>query len=59
MISKWFVIFIVLVQIFNLAVAIDRHGETTTRKYNGWGTLIVTVIFFTLAWLGGMFKCFK
>ena len=59
MISKWFVIFVVLTQIFNLAVVMDRHGEVKTDKYNGWVALVGTVIFFTLAWFGGMFECFK
>lgn len=59
MIEKWFVIFLVVTQFINLGIALGKHGEPRKEKYNGWVAMVGTAIFFTLAWLGGVFRCFE
>lgn len=59
MVEKWFVILMVIVNILSMGIAIGKHGEPKDGEYNAWASLIATCIFFTLAWLGGLFRCFE
>lgn len=59
MVEKWFAIFIIVINILDVGIAFDKHGEPRNDKYNAWISLIDTCIFLTLAWLGGVFRCFE
>ena len=59
MIEKWWVIMYVVGKVITLGIHLGRDGETRETKYSGGGALIATVIAFTPAWLGGVFRCFE
>lgn len=59
MIEKWWVILFVVSNVITLGINLGRDGETRETKYSGGEALIATVIAFTLAYLGGVFRCFE
>jgi hypothetical protein len=59
MIEKWWVIMYVVGKVITLGVHLGRNGETRETKYSFGAALIATVIAFTLAYLGGVFRCFE
>lgn len=60
MIEKWFVVMWVSILLIDLGANLAKHGEIKKeRKYNFWSALIAFCISIALAWLGGLFRCFK
>jgi len=45
--------------LIGLGAEIARHGEAKKGKYNGWTSLIATLIILTVLYYGGFFDVFK
>jgi ammonia channel protein AmtB len=60
MVEKWYAIMTVVMVVLNVGISLGRHGEVKKQeKYNAWTSWLVACIVLTLAWLGGLFRCFK
>jgi hypothetical protein len=59
MIEKWWVILFVVRRLLEVGIHIGKDGEPKEGKYSVEGALFRVAIAFTLAWLGGVFRCFE
>lgn len=59
MIEKWWVILFVVSRVIVVGIHLGKDGEPKEGTYSAGGALISAVIVFTLAWLGGVFRCFE
>jgi hypothetical protein len=59
MIEKWWVIMYVVSNLITVGIHIGKDGEPKTGKYSAGCALIAVVVNFTLAYLGGVFRCFE
>lgn len=51
---------IVVKVILNVGISLGKHGEVKKQEeYNAWTSLLAACIILTLAWLGGLFRCFE
>ncbi len=59
MIEKWWVILFVVSRLLVVGIHLGKDGEPKEGTYSAGGALFRVVIAFTLAWLGGVFRCFE
>ena len=59
MVEKWFVITLLVIHTLGIGVDLGKHGKPKTGEYNAWLSLIAVAIFYTMAYFGGLFRCFE